>query len=97
MFYFEHANLSQIGHETLLACSAMSDESTLSDKLSPRQKECLRLIAQGYTVSWIAHRLKISTRMVHFHLGKARVKLGARSTAQAVYLASVMGLFKEED
>jgi len=65
--------------------------------LSPRQKECLCLIAQGYTASWIAHRLKISTRMVHFHLGNARVKLGARSTAQAVHLASLKGLLKDEN
>ncbi len=97
MFYIEHANLSQIGHETLLACSVMSDDSTQSIYLSPRQKECLRLVAQGHTASLIAHQLKISIRMVHFHLGNAREKLGARSTAQAVHLASVMGLLKKED
>jgi len=81
---------------TLLACSGMSDESTPTVKLSPRQKECLRLIALGYTAAWIAHRLKISIRMVHFHLGHARKKLGARSTAQAVHMASLKGLLKEE-
>lgn len=97
MFYIEHANLSQIGHETLLACSVMSDDSTPSIYLSPRQKECLRLIAQGYTASRVALLLKISIRMVHFHLADARMKLDARSTAQAVHLASMMGLLKEKD
>jgi DNA-binding CsgD family transcriptional regulator len=91
LFYVEHANLSQIGHETLLACSEMKDPTTSPRQLSLRQKQCLQMIAQGLTTAGIAVSLDISERMVGFHLRAAREKLGAQSTAQAVHLASKLG------
>jgi DNA-binding CsgD family transcriptional regulator len=91
LFYIEHANLSQNGHETLLACSEMKDQSTTPVRPSLRQKQCLQLIAKGMTTAAIAVNLGISKRMVGFHLRAAREKLGALSTAQAVHLASKVG------
>jgi len=96
LFYIEHANFSQIGYGTLLACSEMRDETALPAQLSPRQKECLQLIAQGRTASFIAFKLGISIRMVRFHMKAAREKLGAVSTPQAVHLASRLGLLDQE-
>jgi len=91
LFYLEHANLSQNGHETLLACSEMKPHSTTPSHLSLRQKQCLQMIAKGMTVAGIAVNLGISERMVGFHLRAAREKLGALSTAQAIHLASKLG------
>jgi DNA-binding CsgD family transcriptional regulator len=91
LFYVEHANLSQNGHETLLACSEMKYQTTFPIQLSPRQKQCLQMIAKGSTTASIAVNLNISERMVGYHLSAAREKLGALSTAQAVHLASKLG------
>ncbi len=88
--------MSQNRYKTLLACSKMKDPKNSTIHLSPRQKECLRLIAQGYTTASIAFKLQISKRMVGFHLRAAREKLGAVSTAQAVHLASKSGLLDEK-
>ena len=55
--------------------------------LSLRQKECLRLIAEGNTARSIALRLGISVRMVRFHLSAVRLKLNAVSTSQAIHIA----------
>ena len=60
--------------------------STLA--LTRRQRECLQYTADGYTGRRIAQRLGISIRMVRFHLERARQRLNASSTAQAVYLAA---------
>jgi DNA-binding CsgD family transcriptional regulator len=66
----------------------MNTKSTRLPLLSQRQKECLRLIAEGFTARSIAARLGISIRMVRFHLRVAREKLNAASTSQAVHIAS---------
>jgi DNA-binding CsgD family transcriptional regulator len=66
----------------------MTTESILQPLLSRRQKECLRLIAEGNTARSIATQLGISIRMVRFHLSAARIKLNAVSTSQAVHIAA---------
>jgi LuxR family transcriptional regulator len=75
----------------------MKDRSSFPIHLSPNQKKCLLLTAQGYTVTSIAFQLRISTRMVAFHLSAAREKLGAASTAQAIHLAMKLHLLDEDD
>lgn len=61
-------------------------------RLTPRQKDCLQYTADGHTARSIALRLGISERMVRFHLGRARVRLNAESTTQAVHLATKLEL-----
>lgn len=60
--------------------------------LTPRQKECLRMTAQGLTARAIALALGISVRMVRWHLQQARERLSASSLAQAVYKADRLNL-----
>lgn len=62
--------------------------------LSSRQRECLRLIAEGHTVTSAGYRLGISIRMVRVHLRVAREKLGAASTSHAVHIAVKLGLLE---
>lgn len=57
-------------------------------RLTARQKDCLQYTADGHTARSIALRLGISERMVRFHLERARVRLNAGSTTQAVHLAT---------
>jgi DNA-binding CsgD family transcriptional regulator len=70
----------------------MTIESIPQLVLSPRQKECLRLIAEGSTARSIAVQLGISIRMVRFHLSAARKKLNAVSTSQAIHIAAMQQL-----
>jgi DNA-binding CsgD family transcriptional regulator len=72
----------------------MKSNPLLQSVLSFRQRECLRLIAEGYTARSIALQLGISIRMVRFHLKAAREKLNALSTSQAVHIAAIQHLLE---
>jgi len=56
--------------------------------LSPREIECLYLTAQGKDVANIAHTLTISQHTARDYLKSARLKLGCRTIAQAIHLAT---------
>lgn len=54
-------------------------------RLTTREREILGAIAMGETPHEIGERLCISPKTVHCHLENVRTKLGARTTASAVY------------
>jgi DNA-binding CsgD family transcriptional regulator len=56
-------------------------------ELSPHEVRCLRLAAAGLTCEETAARLGRGPETVKSHLGRARLKLGARNTVHAVALA----------
>jgi len=60
--------------------------------LSSREREVLRLVADGLPTKHIAHNLSISERTVKFHVNSIFHKLGADNRAQAVALAAQRGL-----
>jgi DNA-binding NarL/FixJ family response regulator len=60
--------------------------------LTGREREVLRLIAEGQLTKQIALALGISERTVKFHTGSLLRKLGADTRAQAVALAAQRGL-----
>ncbi|RME09810.1 MAG: DNA-binding response regulator [Ardenticatenia bacterium] len=62
------------------------------DRLTPREKEVLRLIALGYTNQQIADELHISVRTVETHRANITSKLGMRSRARLVRYAREHGL-----
>jgi DNA-binding NarL/FixJ family response regulator len=57
------------------------------EKLTPRESDVLRLLAQGLTQAEIADRLAISSKTVSTHIEHVLRKLGVHSRAQAVALA----------
>lgn len=61
--------------------------------LSEREKEVLRMVANGYTSAEIAVRLEISTMTVNSHIKNIYRKLHVRTRAQAVQFASLRRLF----
>ena len=63
-----------------------------SDELSLRQREVLRLLAEGHTMKTIARILKISPRTVAFHKYGMMKQLGVRSTAALVQYALKHGV-----
>ncbi len=60
--------------------------------LSGREREVLRLVADGLPTKQIAVSLSISERTVKFHVNSIFHKLGAENRAQAVALAAQRGL-----
>lgn len=62
--------------------------------LTKREKEILRLIAQGYTNHQMAEKLNISTRTVEFHRANIVLKLGVKSRMELVRCAVDMGLLQ---
>jgi len=55
--------------------------------LSPREQECLRWVSAGKTNWEIGRILDISDNTVHYHLERAKRKLGATTRAQAAVRA----------
>ncbi len=61
--------------------------------LTRRQIEALTLAARGFSVAEIAEHMGVSLRSAEKTLAAARDKLGARTTAAAVYRAMVYRVF----
>lgn len=59
-------------------------QSKMGEELTSREKECLSLIAQGYTVKNVALMLQISPRTVESHLANIKDKHGLHSKNQIV-------------
>lgn len=62
-----------------------------SPALSPREREVLRLVAQGHTSKEVARRLAISARTVDTYRNRLMQKLGLRSVAEVVRWAVQSG------
>lgn len=60
--------------------------------LSARERDVLRLVAEGLPTKQIAARLSIAERTVKFHVNSIFHKLGADNRAQAVAIAAHHGL-----
>lgn len=64
--------------------------------LSQRERQCLKLAANGQTGDDIADKLGISTRTVQFHFDSIRSKLGASTRQEAVAKAVQAGIVSTE-
>ncbi|MDH7487845.1 MAG: response regulator transcription factor [Anaerolineae bacterium] len=63
------------------------EPSTLADRLTPREREVLQLIAEGHTNTGIAHMLKVSARTVERHRANLMSKLEADNVADLLRTA----------
>lgn len=73
------------------------DEAAGDVALSPRERQCLELLARGYRNEAIACELAISSVTVEKHLANARERLGATTRENAVARAIKAGLIRLED
>jgi DNA-binding NarL/FixJ family response regulator len=64
--------------------------------LTPRQRDVVRLIAQGCNTKEIAHRLGVSVRTVDTHRAQIMERLGINSVAGLTRYALRAGLISEE-
>ena len=63
-----------------------------TSRLSKRERETLKLIAEGRTAEEIGHVMNISIRMVAFHLRNIKKKRGLGTTAELTKYAIDQGL-----
>jgi DNA-binding NarL/FixJ family response regulator len=61
-------------------------------RITEREREILKLLADGLANKAIAARLGIAERTVKFHVGEILARLGAGNRAQAVAIAQQRGL-----
>lgn len=71
-------------------------DTTLADKLSPRELELVSLLAKGYSNTEIASRLFLSEGTVRNYLSSVFTKLGVSDRTQAAVLALKHGLVKPD-
>lgn len=59
----------------------------ISMSLSPRERECLILVAQGLRLKQVAAEMGVAVKTVDNQLASAREKLRAATTEQAIAIA----------
>jgi two-component system response regulator NreC len=72
--------------------SRMKAESDSGPALSPREKEILHLLAEGYSNKEIAEKLVISPSTVHTHRSNLMAKLGLTTRYELIQFAREHGL-----
>lgn len=75
-----------------VARHSTSRKNDLAEKLSPRERELLALLAQGFTNAEIADHLFLSEGTVRNYLSSVFAKLGVSDRTQAAVLAIKHGL-----
>jgi len=67
----------------------MRRKTQFSPQLTPRQRQCLVLVAKGKTDRQIGRKLRISSETVHKHVEAAKKNYKANSRVQLVIRALV--------
>src|SRR5262245_41142663 len=70
------------------------ESSEVVGSLTPREREILELLAEGFTMQQIGRRLSISPRTVETHVAKLYRKLGVRTRVQAIARAAALGVIE---
>jgi predicted ATPase/DNA-binding CsgD family transcriptional regulator/DNA-binding XRE family transcriptional regulator len=80
---------------TTVGGPAARAQDEAEDRLSPREREVLQLIAQGRSNREIAQSLFVTEHTVKYHVTSLFTKLDATSRAEAVARASALGLLPD--
>ena len=70
-----------------LVGSLMTQPKARATELTPRQREVLQLLAEGFSMKEVAARLDLTPRTVAFHKYKMMEQLHLRSTAELIQYA----------
>ena len=85
-----------ISPKTVIEFGKGAAKTDLLATLSPRQREVLRLIAEGRTTKQIAQVLEISVKTVETHRAQLMERLGIHDVAGLVRYAIIVGLIDVE-
>jgi DNA-binding NarL/FixJ family response regulator len=83
--------------KTLLEIGKGATKRELLATLSPRQREVLRLIAEGLTTKQIGQQLEISVKTVETHRAQLMERLDIHDVAGLVRYAILVGLIQVEE
>ena len=86
----------ETSRKTLLEYDKGRKKRDQLENLSPRQREVLRLIAEGQTTKQIAQTLEISVKTVETHRSQLMDRLGIHDVAGLVRYAIIVGLVDVE-
>jgi two-component system, NarL family, invasion response regulator UvrY len=79
-----------------VAAERLTGRRSLDEDLGPRETEILRLLALGWTADQIATSLNLSVKTVQNYRYQIKSKIGARSDAHLVWLATTAGIVTPE-
>ncbi len=88
---FDAPTLARAVREVAVAREAAAAAAKPLERLSPRERQVLDLLAEGATNADVAARLVISERTVEGHVAAVLSKLDARTRTEAVAIATVAG------
>jgi DNA-binding NarL/FixJ family response regulator len=86
----------EMSQKTLVEYGKGTTKRELLNTLSPRQREVLRLIAEGRTTKQIAQMLDISVKTVETHRAQLMERLDIHDVAGLVRYAIIVGLIQVE-
>ena len=92
--YFSQELLGTIAKSFVNKTTEKKEEEDLVSKLTDREIEVIRLIAEGFTIRDIAKQLDISSRTVDGHKTNIFAKTGTQSSVQLVTFAIKHNLVK---
>ena len=75
---------------------AATEQKKLLEQLTPRQREILRLIAEGQNTKQIGGKLKLSPKTVEYHRQKLMTVLNLHDVPALVRFAVLVGLVSPE-
>jgi len=75
-----------------IAQDALSSLRAPTQELSPRQREVLSLVAEGFSAKEIAERLSITVKTAQFHKASVMSRLGVHTTAELTKYALGHGI-----
>ena len=73
-----------------------TEQKKLLEQLTPRQREILRLIAEGQSTKQIGGKLKLSPKTVEYHRKKLMTALNLHDVPALVRFAVLVGLISSE-
>jgi RNA polymerase sigma factor (sigma-70 family) len=86
----------ETAQNTVIEQGSRGTKRDLLATLSPRQREVLRLIAEGRTTKQIARELEISVKTVETHRAQLMERLGIHDVAGLVRYAIIVGIIEVE-
>ena len=86
----------ETAQNTIIEQGSRGTKRDLLATLSPRQREVLRLIAEGRTTKQIARELEISVKTVETHRAQLMERLGIHDVAGLVRYAIIVGIIEVE-
>lgn len=89
---FVGSQIEVLPDEESIALVRQQQAAEIVDRLSPRQREILQQMAQGFRTKQIAYRLSLSEKTVQMHRMLMFKKLATSNAADAVRIAVEAGL-----